>query len=108
MRRLLRGTRPEPALRLEAPEERAAAFASSGQVLAPPVEGTKGIFLVNGTRLRLYTPLADEVRSDYATVLIHFWEIGPERLGQYRAAARLVARNRPFDGRRGHTPPDPC
>ena len=108
MKRLLRGVRPEPAPSLETPEERAAAFASAGQVLAPPIEGAKGIFLVNGTRLRFYTPLADEIRSGYAAVLIHFWEIGPERLAQYRAAAGLVdavvSPNAEYDARLAFAP----
>jgi hypothetical protein len=55
----------------------------------PPAGDRKGVFLVNGTRLRYYEPIARKVRGDYAAVLIHFWEIGPERLSQYRRAAHL-------------------
>ena len=87
---LVRRVRPEQPVRIETPEDEAAAFGSAGEVLAPPTDETKGIFLVNGTRLRFYEPLAAKIRREYAAVLIHFWEIGPQRLAQYRRAAPLV------------------
>lgn len=108
LRRLLRGpARPQP-VAVDTPEARAAAFAAAGEVLAPPADGRKGIFLVNGTRLRHFEPLAPSLRADYATVLIHFWEIGPERLAQYRQAAPLldavVSPNAGYDERLGFAP----
>ena len=105
---MLRRARPEPAVELDTPEGRAAAFAAAGQVLSPPAEGAKGIFLVNGTRLRYYEPLAETIRDNYAAVLIHFWEIGTERLAQYRRAAPLVdavvSPNTDYDTRLGFAP----
>jgi hypothetical protein len=90
LKRMLRRTHPVAPVRVDTPEAEAAAFGAAGEVLAPPAGDEKGIFLVNGTRLRYYEPIADRIRGDYATVLIHFWEIGPERLAQYRRAAPLV------------------
>jgi len=90
LKRLVRRVRPEQRVRIVTPEDEAAAFGSAGEVLAPPTEEAKGIFLVNGTRLRFYEPMAAKIRGEYAAVLIHFWEIGPERLAQYRRAAPLV------------------
>lgn len=90
MRRLVRRLRPEPPVRVDTPEDEAAAFRAAGEVLAAPADDAKGIFLVNGTRLRFYEPIAAKIRQEYAAVLIHFWEIGPERITQYRRAAKLV------------------
>ena len=107
VRRLLGRARPAE-LELDTPEARAAAFEAAGQVLSPPSGDEKGVFLVNGTRLRFYTPLAGEIRRDYAAVLIHFWEIGSERLAQYRDAAALVdavvSPNAEYDARLGFAP----
>ena len=95
-------------MRIDTPEEEAAAFRAAGEVLSPPLGETKGIFLVNGTRLRFYEPLADTIRAEYAAVLIHFWEIGAERLAQYRHVAPLVdavvSPNADHDSRLGFAP----
>lgn len=108
LKRLLRHVQPEPPVRIDSPEDEAAAFAAAGTVLAPAEGDTKGIFLVNGTRLRFYEPLAAKIRTEYAAVLIHFWEIGPERLAQYRHAAPLVdavvSPNADYDGRLAFAP----
>jgi hypothetical protein len=90
LKRLVRRQGPAGAVRIETPEDEAAAFKAAGEVLSPPTGETKGIFLVNGTRLRFYEPLAAKIRAEYATVLIHFWEIDAERLAQYRHAAPLI------------------
>ena len=106
--RLVRRVRPDPPVRIDTPEDEAAAFGSAGEVLAPPTEDTKGIFLVNGTRLRSYEPMAAKIRREYAAVLIHFWEIGPDRLAQYQHAAPLVdavvSPNAEYDRRLGFAP----
>ena len=95
-------------MRIDTPEEEAAAFAAAGTVLAPPEGDAKGIFLVNGTRLRFYEPLAATIRAEYAAVLVHFWAIGAERLTQYRRAAPLVdavvSPNADYDGRLAFAP----
>jgi hypothetical protein len=88
--RLLRRVRPLPPVRVDTPEAEAAAFAAAGEVLSPPAGDAKGIFLVNGTRLRFYEAVAERVRAEHAAVLIHFWEVGPARLAEYRRAAPLV------------------
>jgi hypothetical protein len=90
LRRLLRGRTTAEPLRIETAEQREAAFRSAGEVLSPPAGGAKGIFLVNGTRLRFFRSIAPEVRREYAAVLVHFWAVGPERLAEYRAAAALL------------------
>ena len=90
LKRLVRRVRPEQPVRVDTPEDEAAAFGAAGTVLAPPEGDAKGIFLVNGTRLRFYEPVADKIRAEYAAVLIHFWAIGSQRLAQYRRAAPLV------------------
>lgn len=77
-------------VRISTAEDEAGAFRSAGEVLAAPAADAKGIFLVNGTRLRYFLPIAETVRRDYATVLVHFWAVGPERLAQYRQAAPLL------------------
>jgi hypothetical protein len=89
LRRVLRRPAPVEPVRIETPQDREAAFRSAGEVLTPPAGDARGIFLVNGTRLRFFEPIADELRREYATVLVHFWAVGPERLAQYRAAAGL-------------------
>jgi hypothetical protein len=93
---------------VDTPEAEAAAFGAAGEVLARPVGDTKGIFLVNGTRLRFYEPIAEKVRSEYATVLVHFWEIHAARLAQYRRAAPLVdavvSPNAEYDARLAFAP----
>jgi len=108
LKRLVRRHAVIEPVRVETPEERAAAFAAAGEVLSPPAGDTRGIFLVNGTRLRYYEPLAATIRAEYATVLIHFWEIGAERLAQYRSAAPLldavVSPNAGYDAKLGFAP----
>ena len=108
VKRLLRRVRPESPVRVDTPEEEAAAFAAAGTVLAAPEGDAKGIFLVNGTRLRFYEPLAAKIRTEYAAVLIHFWEIGPDRLAQYQQAAPLVdavvSPNADYDARLAFAP----
>jgi hypothetical protein len=103
LKRLARLQRPEPPVRIETPEEEAAAFGAAGEVLSPPEGDAKGIFLVNGTRLRFYEPLAAKVRTEYAAVLVHFWEIDAGRLAEYRHAAPLfdavVSPNADYDTR---------
>ena len=89
LKRLLRGPAPVEPVRIETREDREAAFGAAGEVLTPPTGDAKGIFLVNGTRLRFFEPIADELRADYATVLVHFWAVGTERLAYYRAVAGL-------------------
>ena len=90
LKRLVRRQRPAAPVRIETPEEEAAAFGAAGEVLSRPTDDAKGIFLVNGTRLRFYEPLAAKIRAEYAAVLIHFWEIDVERLAQYSHAAPLI------------------
>jgi hypothetical protein len=108
LKRIVRRVRPAPPVRVDTPEAEAAAFAAAGEVLAPPVGDAKGIFLVNGTRLRYYEPIAENVRADYAVVLIHFWEIGPGRLAQYARVAPLVdavvSPNADYDSRLSFAP----
>ncbi len=108
LHRLLRRARPEPSVRIDTPEAEAAAFASAGEVLSPPVGDAKGIFLVNGTRLRFYRPIAAKVRSEYAAVLVHFWAIHPERIEEYRRAEgvfdAVVSPNADYDGRLAFAP----
>jgi hypothetical protein len=88
-RRLLgRPSAPGP-VRVDSPEAEAAAFAASGEVLSPPAGDAKGIFLVNGTRLRFFEPIAGKIRAEYVTVLVHFWAIHEGRLEEYRRAAGL-------------------
>jgi hypothetical protein len=89
LKRLLRKPPPAEPVRVETPEDRETAFGSAGEVLTRPAGDAKGIFLVNGTRLRFFEPIAAEIRDSYVTVLVHFWAVGPERLAQYRTAAAL-------------------
>jgi len=89
LRRLLgRPAGVEP-VRIDSPEAEAAAFAAAGEVLSPPTADAKGIFLVNGTRLRFFEPLAGKIRADYVTTLVHFWAIHESRIREYRHAAEL-------------------
>jgi hypothetical protein len=105
--RLLRRPAAVPVV-IDSPEAEAAAFAAAGEVLSAPVEDVKGIFLVNGTRLRFFEPLADTIRADYATVLVHFWAIHESRIAEYRHAAGLfdavVSPNAEYDARLGFAP----
>jgi hypothetical protein len=103
LNRLVRRLKPPAPVRIETPEEEAAAFKAAGDVLSAPTDDAKGVFLVNGTRLRFYEPLAAKIRAKYAAVLVHFWEIDRERLAQYRRAAPLfdavVSPNAEYDAR---------
>ena len=49
-----------------------ALFSSAGFVLTTPTDGAKGVYLVNGTRLREFEAIAAEVRSRYVVVLTHW------------------------------------
>ncbi len=95
-------------MRIDGPEAEAAAFAAAGEVLTPPAADVKGIFLVNGTRLRFFEPLAAGIRADYVTVLVHFWAIHESRIEEYRRAADLfdavVSPNQEYDARLGFAP----
>jgi len=66
-----------------------ALFGSAGFVLTVPASEGKGVYLVNGTRLREFQAIATEVRSNYVVVLTHWWELGDERLREYRRSAAL-------------------
>jgi glycosyltransferase involved in cell wall biosynthesis len=59
----------------------------AGLTLSPPVDGLKGVYLVNGTRLDAYALIARQLRSEYATCLTHWWELDRRRLREYRALA---------------------
>jgi hypothetical protein len=55
--------------------------------LTPPTQAAKGVYLVNGTRLREFEAIASRVRSDHVVVLTHWWELNRERLREYRRLA---------------------
>ncbi|HZO48567.1 MAG TPA: hypothetical protein VFB26_00315 [Gaiellaceae bacterium] len=88
--RLVHRLRRQRRVRVRTDEQAAAAIGAAGDVLAPPDGERKGIFLVNGTRLRFYRAVAERIRADYVTVLIHFWAFHPERLREYQRIAPLV------------------
>src|SRR6058998_457965 len=69
--------------------DREALFGSAGFVLTTPTEQLRGIYLVNGTRLPEFGPIAADVRERYVTVLTHWWELSPQRLREYRRLAAL-------------------
>jgi hypothetical protein len=108
LRRLLGRPAAVAPVRIDTPEAAAAAFAAAGEVLSPPAGDAKGIFLVNGTRLRFFEPLAASIRAEYATVLVHFWAIHESRIEEYRRAAGLfdatVSPNEEYDARLGLAP----
>jgi hypothetical protein len=109
LRRLLGRSPAAVPVRIDSPEAEAAAFAAAGEVLSPPAGDAKGIFLVNGTRLRFFEPLADAIRTEYATVLVHFWAVHASRIEEYRRAAGLfdavVSPNQEYDSRLGQLAP---
>jgi len=108
LRRLLRLAPAAESVRIDSPEAEAAAFAAAGEVLSAPAGDAKGIFLVNGTRLRFFEPLAARIRAEYATVLVHFWAIHESRIQEYRRATGLfdavVSPNEEYDTRLAFAP----
>jgi len=62
---------------------------TAGLVLTEPAGDLKGVYLVNGTRLQVYAPIAAEIRRRYVAVLTHWWELDRDRLREYRAHADL-------------------
>ena len=71
------------------PERRSEATRLSGVVLTEPADDAKGVFLVNGTHLRFFVPIAGDLRRDYVTVLTHWWAMSKVRLREYRRHAPL-------------------
>ena len=62
---------------------------SAGLVLSEPDGDLRGVYLVNGTRLHVYAPIAAEIRRRYVAVLTHWWELDRARVREYRAHADL-------------------
>jgi hypothetical protein len=85
-----------------------ALFGSAGFVLTTPLDDAKGVYLVNGKRLREFEVIASDVRRSYVVVLTHWWELGEERLREYRRNAALfdcvVSPDRDWDRKLGFAP----
>jgi len=78
--------RPAAAL---SPDELRREIEHAGLVLSEPDGDLMGVYLVNGTRLHAYVPIAEEIRRRYVCVLTHWWELDRGRLREYRALADL-------------------
>src|SRR5262249_50685939 len=108
LRRLLGRPSEHAPLRIDSPEAEAAAFAAAGDVLSRPSGDLRGLLPLNGTRRRLFDPLAAGIRAEYATVLVHFWAIHQGRIDEYRRAAGLfdavVSPSEEYDSRLAFAP----